>query len=510
MIEEGRALFLQIAERVEDSIVDGSLPEESQAPSTNELASFYRINPATAAKGVNMLVDKGVLYKRRGIGMFVSPGARALLRAERRATFADRFVEPMLAEARTLGLGARRPHRTHPRTRREKCRRRGIRHHGRSRPMTPPPDTVIEVSHLTKRYRDTLAVDDVSFSIRKDTIYGLLGRNGAGKTTVMSILTAQNFATSGDVRVFGERPAENARVLQRMCFVRESQKYPDDATPVHAFRTARLFFANWDEEFAQRLIDEFQLPIKKRIKKLSRGQLSAVGVIIGLASRAEITFFDEPYLGLDAVARQIFYDRLLEDYTEHPRTVILSSHLIDEVANLIERVLVIDRGRIIMDEDTDAVRDRAANIVGDTAAVEAFVAGREVIHRESLGRVSSVTVLGAPHARRPRAAHRGRPRGRTRLAAAAHRPHHAAHRGVGAHRGTRRWKGSPMNRTLNVVRMQLVNRQTYVWIPLLILGGASSSRSSIYAMIPTDAPKYGGGAAGAAVVLRRSASRRSR
>lgn len=135
--------------------------------------------------------------------------------------------------------------------------------------------------------------------------------------------------------------------------------------------------------------------MKRRIKKLSRGQLSAVGVVIGLASRAEITFFDEPYLGLDAVARQIFYDRLLEDYTEHPRTIILSSHLIDEVSNLIEKVLVIDRGRIIMDEDTDAVRDRAANIVGDAAVVDAFVAGREVIHRETLGHVASVTVLGA-------------------------------------------------------------------------------------------------------------------
>ena len=136
------------------------------------------------------------------------------------------------------------------------------------------------------------------------------------------------------------------------------------------------------------------MPLNRDIKKLSRGQLSAVGVIVGLASRAPITFFDEPYLGLDAVARQLFYDRLLEDYAEHPRTIILSSHLIDEVSNLIERVIVIDGGRIIMDEETDAVRDRAANIVGDSAAVEDFVAGREVLHRESLGRVSSVTVLG--------------------------------------------------------------------------------------------------------------------
>ncbi|GAA5210744.1 GntR family transcriptional regulator [Microbacterium kyungheense] len=105
MIEEGRALFLQIAENVEDAIIEGSLAEEAQAPSTNELAAFYRINPATAAKGVAMLADKGVLHKRRGIGMFVAAGARELLLAERRNAFADRFVEPLLVEARKLGLG---------------------------------------------------------------------------------------------------------------------------------------------------------------------------------------------------------------------------------------------------------------------------------------------------------------------------------------------------------------------------------------------------------------------
>lgn len=105
MIEEGKALFLQIAEQIEDSILDGSLEEESKAPSTNELAAFYRINPATAAKGVTMLTDKGVLYKRRGIGMFVQSGARELLLGERRSAFADRYIDPLLAEARTLGLG---------------------------------------------------------------------------------------------------------------------------------------------------------------------------------------------------------------------------------------------------------------------------------------------------------------------------------------------------------------------------------------------------------------------
>ena len=254
---------------------------------------------------------------------------------------------------------------------------------------------VIEVAHLTKRYRETVAVDDVSFVVEKDTIYGLLGRNGAGKTTIMSILTAQNFATSGEVRVFGESPYENAHVLSRMCFVRESQKYPDDATAAHALRIARLFYPNWDQDLADRLVEDFQLPLTRRIKKLSRGQLSAVGVIIGLASRAEITFFDEPYLGLDAVARQLFYDRLIADYSEHPRTIVLSSHLIDEVAALLGHVIVVDRGRVLLDESAEELLERATTVLGDTATVDRFLSGRDVIHRESLGRVTSATVLGA-------------------------------------------------------------------------------------------------------------------
>src|SRR5690606_904973 len=102
----------------------------------------------------------------------------------------------------------------------------------------------------------------------------------------------------------------------------------------------------------------------------------------------------EPYLGLDSVARQIFYDRLLEDYSQHPRTIILSSHLIDEVANLIEHVVAIDRGRIIIDEDTDSLRGRASTVVGDATSVDQWVLGREVLHREALGRVASVTTLG--------------------------------------------------------------------------------------------------------------------
>ncbi|MFC5948679.1 GntR family transcriptional regulator [Pseudonocardia lutea] len=106
MKDDGRPLFLQIAEQIEASVIDGSLPEEGQVPSTNELAAFHRINPATAAKGVNQLVADGVLYKRRGIGMFVSTGARTRLLERRREEFAKQYVAPLLAEARRLGMDA--------------------------------------------------------------------------------------------------------------------------------------------------------------------------------------------------------------------------------------------------------------------------------------------------------------------------------------------------------------------------------------------------------------------
>lgn len=252
--------------------------------------------------------------------------------------------------------------------------------------------TVVEVKGLTKRFGSFTAVNDVSFTIEEHGIYGLLGRNGAGKTTLMQLLTGQEFATSGSIRVFGENPVENASVLERTSFIKESQKYPEDFKVKHVFASAPRFFANWDAQFAERLISEFRVPIDRRVKKLSRGQLSAVGIIVGLASRAPLTFFDEPYLGLDAVAREMFYDRLLEDYAEHPRTVILSTHLIDEVSNLLEHVLVIDEGRIIIDSPADTLRGSVTNVVGPAAAIDSFVATREVLHRERIGGLASVTV----------------------------------------------------------------------------------------------------------------------
>lgn len=253
---------------------------------------------------------------------------------------------------------------------------------------------IVEAYDLTKRFGQVTAVDQASFSLAEGGIHGLLGRNGAGKTTLMQLLTGQEFATSGHARIFGANPVENAAALRRVCFIKESQIYPEDFKGKHVLRSAPWFFDNWDAKFAERLANIFNAPLDRRMKKMSRGQRSAIGVIVGLASRAELTFLDEPYAGLDAVARQRFYDLLLEDYTQHPRTIVLSTHLINEAASLLEQVVVVDDGKVVIDANTDDLRGTATTLVGKASDVESFSAGREVMNRSTLGGMASVTVLG--------------------------------------------------------------------------------------------------------------------
>lgn len=253
---------------------------------------------------------------------------------------------------------------------------------------------VVEVNGLTKTYGKFKAVNQVSFKLVENRIYGLLGRNGAGKTTIMHMLTAQILKTSGDVKVFGEEPYENVAVLDRICFIKESQKYPENFNVRNVLDTAASFYPNWDSELANKLVKEFDLPLKLKTKKLSRGMLSSVGIIIGLASRAPLTIFDEPYLGLDAASRQLFYNRLIEDYMEHPRTIILSTHLIDEVSQLLEHVLLIDKGKLILDEDADQIRGKAVCLVGQASIVDTFTSGKQILDRKAIGSLVSVNILG--------------------------------------------------------------------------------------------------------------------
>lgn len=224
----------------------------------------------------------------------------------------------------------------------------------------------VETDAVTHRFRGAAALSDVSLSIRPGTITGLIGRNGAGKTTLLSLIAALRPVQTGHVRVGGRDVWEDPSLTSRICLVRERGGVFEDLRIRHTLRLQRALRPHWDEAYAMELLERFGVPLKKTPEHLSRGQRSILGAVIALASRAELTLLDEVYLGMDAVARRMFYDELMADYLAHPRTIVLSSHLLDEVENLMEDVVVLDRGRVVAAGDADTVRQQHST--GDSLA----------------------------------------------------------------------------------------------------------------------------------------------
>lgn len=252
----------------------------------------------------------------------------------------------------------------------------------------------IQLNGINKIYGNQHALKDINLDLKANRIYGLLGRNGAGKTTLLHLLTTQFFPSSGDIRINQQNPYENAELLKQICFVKESQPFRKHFRVRDILRLASAFYPNWDDAYAQRLVREFELDITKKLTALSRGMESAVGIIVGLASRAPLTIYDEPYLGLDAVARKIFYDRLIEDFGEHPRTIIMSTHLIDEVSKLLEHVMIIRQGRLVIDEEIDAVLERAFFINGHVDQLRSLEKDARILHIETLGAAAAASWFG--------------------------------------------------------------------------------------------------------------------
>ncbi len=254
--------------------------------------------------------------------------------------------------------------------------------------------------HITKQYKDKLALNDISLTLEQGKIYGLIGRNGAGKTTLLSVLTAQNPATSGSVTLDDMAVWENRSALEHLCFSRELNVSAESglgSMKVKEYlRTASIYYRDWDSAMAERLVDLFELPVKKRMSKLSKGMLSMVTIIVAMASKAAFTFLDEPVAGLDVVAREQFYKLLIEEYTETGRTFVVSTHIIEEAADVLEEVIILKDGKVLLEADTQALVDSARYISGKAEDVDTVTAGLETHHPEVSGRAKSVTVLLKP------------------------------------------------------------------------------------------------------------------
>lgn len=252
----------------------------------------------------------------------------------------------------------------------------------------------IDIRSMSRTFGHSKALDDITLTVPPGAICGLLGRNGAGKTTIMSILAGQDRPSSGTAEVFGQNPFENEAALSKISFVRDNQRYPDGYRLHHVLRIAPEFAPNWNAGIAAELVEGLRIPDRTPIKKFSRGQLSSVAIVLALASRAPLTLLDEPYLGLDVTARAFFHNMLLRDYTEHPRTVILSTHLIEESEALFDRVVIVDRGRVRADCDSDETSSLAFTLSGTADAVERLSEGRVLLLSHTVGNLKSVTVSG--------------------------------------------------------------------------------------------------------------------
>lgn len=243
-------------------------------------------------------------------------------------------------------------------------------------------------------YGRTAALSAVDLDLAPDRIHGLLGRNGAGKTTLLSVLGSLRRPTKGSVRVDDQEPFEHERVMAGVCLIRESgDVVPDEPVRVTLDLVGRAR-PTFDRGYADRLVEAFRLDPKVKPQAMSRGQRSAVGVVIGLASRAPLTMFDELHLGMDAPARQRFYDELLADFAEHPRTILVSSHLISEIEPLLETVTVLHEGRLLLSSETEDLRARGATLTGPADAMDRAVAGHTVLGRRELGPTQQVTLFG--------------------------------------------------------------------------------------------------------------------
>ena len=253
----------------------------------------------------------------------------------------------------------------------------------------------IEAKNLSIQYGKFTAVHNVSFNLAGDKIYGLLGRNGSGKTSLLSVLASFRKQSAGELRIGGEAPFENAAIMSQVCLIQESGYISEGMKVKQVLELAGSCWDHWDAAFADELVNLYNLPLKKQAYNLSRGMKSALGTIIGLASRAPITIFDETYLGMDAPSRYTFYEQLLQDYMKHPRTIILSTHLIEEVSSLFEEVMILDEGRLIMQDNTESLRLRGVSVTGPASKVDEFAKGLEVLNEQSLGGTKSITVYGS-------------------------------------------------------------------------------------------------------------------
>jgi ABC-2 type transport system ATP-binding protein len=219
-------------------------------------------------------------------------------------------------------------------------------------------ESVIDISELTRRFGATTALDSVSLSVSRGAVYGLVGENGAGKTTLIKHVLGLLRAESGSVRVFGHDPvADPVAVLSRIGYLSEENDLPGWMRVDELIRYSRAFYPAWDDAYAEELRQAFALDARARIKSLSRGQKARTGLLVALAHRPELLVLDEPSSGLDPIVRRDILGAIMRTIAHEGRTVLFSSHLLEEVEQVADHVTMISKGTIVLSAPLDDIKE---------------------------------------------------------------------------------------------------------------------------------------------------------
>ncbi|MFF2875838.1 ATP-binding cassette domain-containing protein [Gottfriedia sp. NPDC057991] len=251
---------------------------------------------------------------------------------------------------------------------------------------------MIEIKNLTYGYKHTPVLTDFNLIETEPSIIALWGRNGAGKTTLMSLVAGHYKPNEGSIKVLGEEPYNNLNVLENICYIQENHPFGHNWRIDDLLKYGRYFHPNWDQQFAEHLVQVFELPKNKKITKFSKGMKTAVQIILGLASNAKITILDEPTNGLDAVKRKQFYDALMESYEENPRLILLSTHHIEEIQPLCETIVVVNDGKVLFHEQMEVMREKGIILSGNIDSIEHVTKNIPILESSKISSTKKVMI----------------------------------------------------------------------------------------------------------------------